>query len=145
MAGSSSPTSGGDDFESGLMSGINVTPFVDVALVLLVIFMVTAPLIAKDLLNLHLPKTESGDGKGMSTIGVAVNRSGQILLTGTPGAPDTLAAEVRRAVRENPQVQAIISADVNASYGQVVKAIDLVKSSGLARFAIQVERQTAEQ
>ena len=56
-----------------LISAINVTPFVDVVLVLLVIFMVTAPIIAKDMIAVKLPKTETSDGKGRSTLGVAVN------------------------------------------------------------------------
>lgn len=142
MAGASEPTSG-ESGDANLMSSINVTPFVDVALVLLVIFMVTAPLIAKDILNLNLPKTESGDGKSVATLGIAVNRSGQILLNGNPVTAEALKAEAARAVRESPDAQAIISGDVEASYGAVVKTIDIVKSAGLKRFAIQVDRDAA--
>jgi biopolymer transport protein ExbD len=143
MAGAPSPASAGDEGEPGLISSINVTPFVDVALVLLVIFMVTAPLIAKDLLNLNLPKTVSGDGKGMTTLGIAVNRSGQILLNGQPVTPEALGAEAHRAAAASPQAQAIISGDVEAAYGSVVRAIDIVKTAGLSRFAIQVERDAS--
>lgn len=131
--------SGGD--EQNLLSSINVTPFVDVALVLLVIFMVTAPIIAKDILNLRLPKTVSGDGKGVSSLGVAVNSAGVILLNGQPVSPEALQVEVKRALAANPETQAIISADTETQYGNVVRAIDLVKSAGLAKFAIQVERE----
>lgn len=129
----------GDD--SGLMSAINVTPFVDVVLVLLVIFMVTAPIIAKDILNLKLPKTESGDGKAMSTLGVSVNRQGQILLNGIPVSEEALRSEVTKALAENKDTQAIIAGDVETSYGNIVRVIDLIKSAGLSKFAIQVERQ----
>lgn len=127
--------------DSSLMSAINVTPFVDVVLVLLVIFMVTAPIIAKDLINVRLPKTESGDGKGMSTIGVSINKQGQILLNGIPVTEDSLRAEVTKAVQTDKDAQAIIAADVEAQYGTVARAIDIIKSAGLNKFAIQVERQ----
>jgi biopolymer transport protein TolR len=132
-------TSSSDD--SGLMSAINVTPFVDVALVLLVIFMVTAPIIAKDLINVRLPKTESGDGKGMSTLGVSINKQGQILLNGVPMTDESLRAEVQKTVSLDRDAQAIIAADVEAQYGTVAKAIDIIKSAGLNKFAIQVERK----
>jgi biopolymer transport protein TolR len=131
----------GLDEDQGLMSAINVTPFVDVVLVLLVIFMVTAPIIAKDLLNIKLPKTQSGDGKGMSTLGLAVNRQGQVLLNGVPVAEDALRIEVKKALAFDKDTQAIIAADVETQYGNVVRIIDIVKSAGLQRFAIQVERK----
>jgi biopolymer transport protein ExbD len=124
---------------AGLMSSINVTPFVDVALVLLVIFMVTAPLIAKEVLNLRLPKTESGDGKAMSTMGLSINRDGQILLNGTPVSEEFLKGEVLKSVAANPNTQAIISGDVETRYGNVVRVIDILKSNGLSKFAVQVE------
>lgn len=138
MGAAESPGEGSD---SNLMSSINVTPFVDVVLVLLVIFMVTAPLIAKDILNLKLPKTESGDGKSMSTLGLSVNRQGQILLNGVPVSEEALRAEVQKAMKADKDTQAIIAADVETQYGNVVRVIDIVKASGLNRFAIQVERK----
>jgi biopolymer transport protein TolR len=132
-----------DSNDDTLISSINVTPFVDVVLVLLVIFMVTAPIIAKDLINLKLPKTESGDGKGMSTLGVAINKDGQILLNGIPVSEESLASETKRAISEDNETQAIIAADVDTPYGRVAKVIDLIKSAGLEKFAIQIERETA--
>jgi biopolymer transport protein ExbD len=139
-------SSSGSDDSSGLASGtlmsaINVTPFVDVVLVLLVIFMVTAPIIAKDMLTVHLPKTESGDGKGLSTLGVSVNIQGQILLNGTPVSEDGLRAEVQRVLKSDKDAQAIIAADIETHYGNVVRVIDIIKAAGLSRFAIQVERK----
>lgn len=134
------PSSAGAD-EQPLMSAINVTPFVDVVLVLLVIFMVTAPIIAKDLLNVKLPKTESGDGKGMSTLALSINRQGQILLGGVPVSEDVLRDETRKALAKDRETQAIIAGDVETQYGNVVRVIDIIKSAGLQRFAIQVERK----
>jgi biopolymer transport protein ExbD len=136
--GASDSSPGGDD---NLISQINVTPFVDVVLVLLVIFMVTAPIIAKDMMNVRLPKTESGDGKGISTLGVSVNREGQILLNGVPVTEEALSSEVKKALVENKEAQAIIAGDVETQYGNIVRVIDIIKSAGLNKFAIQVERR----
>ena len=125
-----------------LISAINVTPFVDVVLVLLVIFMVTAPIIAKDMIQVKLPKTETSDGKGRSTLGVAVNKEGQILLNGIPLSEDALTSETKKAIQADQDTQAIIAADIETPYGRVARVIDLIKSAGLEKFAIQVERQT---
>ena len=124
----------------GPISAINVTPFVDVVLVLLVIFMVTAPVLMKDTLGIQLPKSSSSDNQSLTTLGIAVNRQGQILLNGQMVTPDALAREVAAALKSNPETQAIISADTDARHGDVVKAIDQVKSAGLNRFAIQIDR-----
>jgi biopolymer transport protein TolR len=128
-----------DSSDDGIITGINVTPFVDVVLVLLVIFMVTAPILAKDVIQIKLPKTVAGDGKGLSPIGVAINRQGQILLNGELLSEESLTEQMKQALAVDDQVQAIISADVDVNYGLVAKVIDLVKTSGVTRFAIQVE------
>jgi biopolymer transport protein ExbD len=136
MAGSL-PSSTDDD---RLISDINVTPFVDVVLVLLVIFIVTAPALVKDTLGIKLPKTSAADGSAIETLGIAVTRQGQILINGVMATEEAVTAAVRDAVGKNPLTQAIIAADADARHADVVRAIDLVKSAGLNRFALQIER-----
>jgi biopolymer transport protein ExbD len=133
-------TSGPED-DSGPISSINVTPFVDVVLVLLVIFMVTAPLLMQDSIGIHLPKASSPDKKLSSKMGVAVTRQGQILLNGMLASPETISARVKEALAKDPDTQALISADGDARHADVVRAIDLIKSAGMNRFAIQIEKQ----
>ncbi len=133
-----------DNSEDALISGINVTPFVDVVLVLLVIFMVTAPLLVKDILDVKLPKTKSGDGQVVQTLGVAVNRSGQILLNGNITDEAGLQLAVKSTLAQHPDAQAIIAADVEVPYGKVVRVIDLLKTSGLEKFAVQIERDETD-
>jgi len=128
--------------ESGLMNSINITPFVDVVLVLLVIFMVTAPLLVKDLLDLHLPKTTTSDTSSSESLGIAVNRDGNILANGHLISDGDLKTLVTDAVKKNPALQAIIAADQEVPYGKVVHAIDLLKSSGLDKFAVQIEKES---
>lgn len=137
MAGDISTS--GDD--SGPISAINVTPFVDVVLVLLVIFMLTTPLLVKDALQVKLPKATQSDQKSTGTFGIAVTRQGQFLLNGNLIAPEALRESTLEAIKKDPETQAIISADTDAKHGDVVRAIDLIKSAGLTRFAIQIERQ----
>lgn len=126
--------------ESDLLASINITPFVDVVLVLLVIFMVTTPILMKDLLDIHLPQTKSSDGPHINTLGVVINKQEQVLLNGSVVTESQLIAEIKKAVTENKETQAIISADIELNYGKVVKIIDLIKSSGLERFALQIEK-----
>jgi biopolymer transport protein ExbD len=127
--------------DMGPISDINVTPFVDVVLVLLVIFMVTAPVLVKDAFGIRLPKAASADQKAKeSVLGLAVTRQGQILLNGQVITEDALKAEIARALAADPEAQAIISADIESKHGDVVKALDLVKTAGVSRFAIQIER-----
>ena len=124
------------------IGGINVTPFVDVVLVLLVIFMITAPMIARESLNIQLPKAESGDGKtAPETLGVAITKQGQLLLNGVVTTEDGLKTAAEEALKKNASTSAVISADQETKHGDVVRAIDLIKSAGIVKFAIQIERK----
>lgn len=127
--------------DSSLMSAINITPFVDVVLVLLVIFMITAPMLVKDILELKLPKTASGDGQATQTLGVAINKDGNILLNGNLADEEGLKQAVSQALAQNSEAQAIIAADIEVPYGKVVHVIDLLKTSGLNKFAVQIEQE----
>ena len=126
--------------DMGPISSINVTPFVDVVLVLLVIFMVTAPVLLKDAIGIHLPKATSTDQKSHASLGIAVTKQGQILLNGEFATPENVTDQVKQALAANPDTQALISADGDARHADVVKAIDLVRTAGLTRFAIQIEK-----
>jgi biopolymer transport protein ExbD len=134
---------GSGGFDPNQLEGINdinITPFVDVVLVLLVIFMVTAPMMMKDIIGLKLPKTSSSDAQSFSTLAIAITKNGQFLLNGELQSSDSLSEKCKEAVKKNVDVQAIISADVESMHGDVVKAIDLIKTAGITQFAIQVEK-----
>jgi biopolymer transport protein ExbD len=132
---------GSPEEDNAPIAAINVTPFVDVALVLLVIFMITAPVLLKDALQIELPKATSAEAKVSMTLGVVVTKAGQILLDGQPMMPDRLAEAVKKALAADPNAQAILSADTDARHGDVVRAIDLVKGAGISRFAVQIQRE----
>ena len=120
---------------------INITPFVDVVLVLLVIFMVTAPVMMKEELKVNLPKTLTADlASKAASIGLAITKEGQVVVAGKVLSDDSLMAEFERFAREAPETQFLLSADVDTRHGDVVRVIDLLKKNNLNRFALQVEK-----
>jgi biopolymer transport protein ExbD len=120
---------------------INITPFVDVVLVLLVIFMVTAPVMIKESMKVNLPKTLTSDiTTKAASIGVAISKEGQVFLEGNLMGPESLEQELKRISRDAPETNFLISADTDSRHGDVVKMIDLLKRNNLNRFALQVEK-----
>jgi biopolymer transport protein ExbD len=129
-----------DDQDDGI-NDINITPFVDVVLVLLVIFMVTAPIMIKESLKVNLPKTLTSDLSSQSaSIGIAVTKEGQILFNGKLLSNESLKAELASISKNTPETNFLISADTDSKHGDVVRVIDLLKKNNLNRFALQVEK-----
>lgn len=133
-----------DEAVGGGFSSINVTPFVDVMLVLLVIFMITAPMLIKDIIDIKLPKTATSDGQKAELIGIAINKEGQVLLNGVLVDEDNLKSQVKQMLEVNPNTQGVISADVDLPYGKVVRVIDQLKLAGLEQFAVQIEKEDSK-
>ena len=123
------------------MSEINVTPFVDVVLVLLVIFMVTAPMLVREQMNVNLPKAETGEKSAGEQIAIVLDKEGNLKIQKKVVTFDQIEAEIKALIVNNPNAQAVISADQDSKHGDVVKIMDLVKKAGLTRFAIQIEHR----
>ena len=131
----------GGEGDDDLISGINVTPLVDVVLVLLIIFMVTATYIVRAAVEVELPRAAHGGEATGTILTVALTRDGKIYLDGVERTEQELVLRTREAVRADADTRAIISADKGALHGAVVRAIDLVRGAGVTRFAIHVERE----
>ncbi len=131
----------GSDEELPAISEINVTPFVDVVLVLLVIFMVTAPMLVREQMNVNLPKAESGEKSASEQISIVLDKEGIVHIQKKLVSFDQIEAEIKSLIQSNANAQAVISADQEARHGDVVRVMDLVKKAGLTRFAIQIERR----
>lgn len=131
---------GFDPNDNDGINDINITPFVDVVLVLLVIFMVTAPMMVKESLNIKLPASKSSDKSEPKRFGIAINRNGQILVNGKMVSAEGLLLEAQSALIESPSIQALISADKESTHGSVIKVIDTIKQAGIENFAFQIER-----
>ncbi len=123
------------------ISEINVTPFVDIILVVLIIFMVTTPIIMNPSVQINLPKAASGDETVPSHLNISIDKSGSIFLNGKPSTIEDLGNETKSQVGQNPEIQAIVSADSDVSHGRVIEVIDSVKSSGVTKFAISISKK----
>ena len=121
------------------MSDINMTPLIDVMLVLLVIFMITAPLMSSSL-KLDLPKTESGQpNDAPQFISVALDPQGRYYFGDEVVDTATFSARVADAARRNPQTEVQLRADRSVPYGKVAELIGLVQKAGLSRVGFVTE------
>jgi biopolymer transport protein ExbD len=130
---------GGGARKKGMITDINVTPLVDIMLVLLIIFMLTANLIAKQAIEVDLPKASTGASPTPTTLAVTLTRDGGLYLDGKPITAEALRAAVAAAVKKDPKTQAMIAGDKDVSHGRVVWVMDTVKALGVASFAIQID------
>ncbi len=130
---------GGDDSQP--ISDINVTPFVDIILVVLIIFMVTTPIIMNPSVKINLPKAASGEDTVPSQLNISIQKTGEIFLNGKASTINEVATYVKQTVAAKPELQAIISADAEVAHGKVIEVIDAVKTSGVTKFAISIEKK----
>jgi biopolymer transport protein ExbD len=133
-----------DEGGQGAITDINVTPLVDITLVLLIIFMVTAPMIVNNpSIKVELPKAATGDETLKSTLALTLSRdaSGNVLLYANGEKTDEpkVKAMIPDMLAKNKDLQAIIAADRGISYGDVVHIVDLVKSLGVHKFALNTD------
>jgi len=134
-------TPAGHEGDDEMISGINVTPLVDITLVLLIIFMVTATYIVREAIEVDLPRAaHAGEATG-ATLAVVVTKDGSIYLDGVRRTEQELRARTREAVNRDREARAIISADKASLHGAVIHVIDLVKGEGVSRFAINIEKE----
>jgi len=126
-----------------LLSAINVTPFVDIVLVLLIILMVTSVQIVKASLEVDLPSAASGGDAVESTLNVVIDHEGTMLLDGQPMTEAALIQRVQQESRHNPKLRAVIAADRSVVYDRVIRVIDVVKSNGVKSFALNIQREHA--
>lgn len=124
---------------SGTISQINVTPLVDVMLVLLVIFMVTAPILQQGVaINLPKVRTAALEGEEQQLV-VSVNGKGELYLNDTPIALPELGSKLQAILKLQPERQVFLRADQNVRYGDVMRVIATVKGAGVERLGMVTE------
>ena len=125
--------------ESNAISQINVTPLVDVMLVLLIIFMVTAPILQQGV-PIDLPKVAAGPLSGEEEqLVVNVAKGGQVYLNDTAMTPEQLKEKLRAIVAARPDRQLYVRADQAVPYGQVMRVMGAVRDAGLVRVGLVTE------
>lgn len=133
--------SGDDD---GMVSGINVTPLVDVTLVLLIVFMVTAKLIVSQSMPLDLPKAANGQEIQL-VFGLELHANGDTVVDGKKlPNDDAIYPLAKEAQAKNPELRAVIRADTSVQHGRVIRALDLLKQAGVSKIAFGVSPIPAE-
>jgi biopolymer transport protein TolR len=125
-------------------SNINVTPMVDVMLVLLIIFMVITPML-NNKVNVDLPKADSAtvmeDANKEDAVVVAVTRDGKTYLGGDQVTLDDLGPKISAALEKKTSKKVYMRADIRANYVKVMDAIDGVRSAGVSELGLLTERQ----
>ncbi len=125
------------------ISGINVTPLVDVTLVLLIIFMVTAKLITGQGIPLDLPKAKTA-GATQTVLNVSIDAQGGVHANGAKVDSDAaLKSEARRQLQQDPELRTVISASSVASHGKVMHVLDTVRDAGITKVAFAADKITA--
>jgi biopolymer transport protein ExbD len=125
------------------ITGINVTPLVDIVLVLLIIFMVTANFIVRETLEVDLPRAAHGGETLQGLVNVVVDKDGRIFFDGAEVTEADLLRRVAESVAKDPQARAVISADQALNYGRVMHLIDEIKGQGITKFALNIQKDAA--
>ena len=126
------------------INGINVTPLVDITLVLLIVFMVTAKLIAGQGIPLDLPKAATA-GTTQTMLSIAVDAGGKVRANGEPLTSDeALRNRAKQALRENPDLRTVIAASSATSHGDVMRVVDTVREAGIAKIAFAAQKKTTD-
>lgn len=126
------------------ISDINVVPLVDIVLVVLIIFMVTAPMIMKPSISVNLPKAASGESSVQTQLSISLGADGRAFLNGQPADDTAITNKAKDEFAKNPEVQAIISADKDVPHGRVMTIIDIVKLAGVKKFAFSIDKKSAK-
>src|SRR5262245_54046023 len=125
---------------AGTIAAINVTPLVDVVLVLLVILMVASTYIVAQTLKVQLPRAKSTDGTAEKPTKVELLKDGKLRWNEVPIQESELPDKLKAAVANDPEMSLVVSADKEVQHGNVVHVLDLAKLAGVVKFAINVQQ-----
>ena len=129
------------DPEEDSITGINVTPLVDITLVLLIIFMVTARFISEPSVGVRLPKSSQSDRTQANdnNVFLTINEHHQIFLNNKSVQSKDVQAEIAALLKEKPNLNLILRADRNIPHGEVVSVLDQARAAGVTQFGFAVE------
>jgi biopolymer transport protein ExbD len=122
-----------------VISEINITPFTDIVLVLLIIFMITAPMLMQPSIKVNLPKTQISDSEDTSNIEVLISKNGYVYIQGKQIHDSNVAGVMRILMSSHPDKTAIIKGDREVQYDYIIQFIDKAKKAGVTKFALAVD------
>lgn len=123
-----------------IISDINITPFVDIILVVLIIFMVSTTLEPPNAIKVNLPDAATGEATESVSLGLTLLQDGGLLLDGESVTPEALGGILEKAKADNEEVICLIAADKLVAHGRVIWLMDLIKSKGISKFALNINR-----
>jgi biopolymer transport protein ExbD len=126
------------DRREGPVTEINITPMVDVVLVLLIIFMATAPLLQKRALNVSVPKSSQGEKRATATLQLFYTADHQVMMESDKVSPEALSEALAARLRTDPALHVSLAADKALPYGEVVALLDVVRKAGVKKVALDV-------
>ena len=126
---------GSADEEDDLITAINITPLVDVVLVLLIVLMVTSSYLVNKAINVELPKAATGEATS-PTMSISIDVDGQLYLDGKTTDEKSLQRRVRSAYSRDPDVKAVLAGDGRVQHARVVTVIDILRREKVTKFAI---------
>jgi biopolymer transport protein ExbD len=129
---------------SAVKSDINIAPFTDVILVLLIIFMIATPALMQSVICVNIPKADVAaiDSKDNSSIEVLISKDGDVYMEGKQVENSNIESVVRKLIAENPGQAIIIKGDEVVQYGYVIQFMDKAKKAGAKKFALAVETKS---
>ena len=119
--------------------GINVTPLVDITLVLLIIFMATAHMIVHRSMSLNLPKVANAENVPTQSIQITLEADKSLRLNNQPVVAQDLAVNLAQMARLDPALRVTLSADERVSWGDVAMVLDAIRGAGITRIATEVQ------
>ncbi len=126
--------------DDDIISSINVTPLVDIMLVLLIIFMLVSTFVAKEAIEVELPHAATGGEVKTESLAIVISKDGEFFLAGKKQEDfQELMNEVKKVKDSGSDIQVIISADKKAYHENLVKVIDGIRKLEIFKFAINVE------
>lgn len=132
----------GDDDE--IITAINVTPLVDIVLVLLIILMVTASYIASKAIPMDLPTGDTAEDGPPRTLTVSIDQEGKVYVDAEEVTWEQLRSQAQGFADQESEPRAVIAADRRVSHGEFIRIVDLLRSVGITRYAINVNPQDLE-
>jgi len=127
--------------DEGVITNINVTPLVDILLVVLIIFMATAPLIHNRAMKVDLPKAAHHEQAATDALQVLFNADREIFLSGKRMSPAELGARLKAMTAVSEDVRVALRADRAIPYGEIVGILDLVRGAGVRKIGLEVKAQ----
>lgn len=132
----------GSNNDSGAIVEINVIPLVDIILVVLIIFMVAAPLVMQPKIDITLPKASTAkDEKDKVPLRVVLGKQGELFLNNQPITVQGLTEESKKFAEKNPDTAALLVADKNVTLEMVTELVDAIKTGGVKKVAFSIERK----